>query len=121
MSSMSSNVPTSSALISLWATTRGSMWALVAPSVPSTFTVTTSFLTLVVLPTTADGHSPLSASLHSPHFLPTGRHIVCPNPTSKLLMSCHRSLGSQDCNAFLVSSGCFVLFQPHKLVMRWTW
>lgn len=36
-------------------------------------------------------------------------------------MSCHRSLGSQDSNAALVSSGCFVLCHPQRFVIRCTW
>lgn len=94
---------------------------IVSPFEASVFTMTFSFFTLAVLLTTAEGQSPLSASLHSPHFLPTGRHIVCPWPTSKLLISCHRSLGSQDSRAALVCSGCCVLCQPHRLVIRCTW
>lgn len=78
------------------------------------------FLTFVFFATTAEGQRPLSASLHSPHFLPTGRQIVCPKPTRRLLMSCHLSLGNHDSSAARVCSGCALFCHPHRFVIRWT-
>lgn len=88
-------------------------------------TATSSFVatfptTCFFLDTTALGQSPLELKVQFPQSLPNGVQIVCPNPTSKWLISCHLSLGSQPWSAFLVSSGVFVLCHFHRFVIRWT-
>ena len=114
ISSMSGTAPSpSSALTSAKSAATTFSCITTSPSGTSIFTTASSFLTFVLFDTTADGHRPLSASLQFPHFLPTGRHIVCPKPTSKLLISCHFSLGNHDSNAARVCSGVCVLCQPH--------
>ncbi|KAJ4609983.1 hypothetical protein HRR85_006251 [Exophiala dermatitidis] len=91
---------------------------LTLPSGP--FTTVVFCVTLLFHPLISALHSPVPAKSHSPHFLPTGKQTVWPSPTSILLISCHLSLGSQASRQALVSSGVFVLCQPHRLVMRCT-
>src|SRR5262249_42314847 len=95
--------------------------SLTSTSSPSTFTsIFASFLPPLF--TSLDGQILFSASTQFPHFLPVGKHTVCPNPTNNPFISCHLSLGNQLSRLFLVSSGFFVFFpcQFHKFVIRCT-
>src|SRR5271155_1249632 len=82
----------------------------------STFTLRSS----TFIPLISALHSPVPARSHSPHLLPTGKHTVCPSPTSILLIPCHLSFGSHPSSQYLVSSGFFVLCQPQRFVIRCT-
>src|SRR6266496_4619124 len=93
----------------------------VETSSPSTSTFTfASFLPPLF--TSLAGQILFSASTQFSHFLPVGKHTVCPKPTNNPFISCHLSLGNQLSRLFLVSSGFFVFFpcQFHKFVMRCT-
>src|SRR5215469_11510378 len=118
ISSKPSPLSTSPALTFVSANPSSSLTSTSSPSIStSTFA---SFLTPLF--TSLAGQILFSASAQFSHFLPCGKHTVCPNPTNNPFISCHLSLGNQLSRHFLVSSGFFVFFpcQFHKFVMRCT-